>query len=366
VTEQPVVADAPAPRATPTTTDRPNPAELAQPAGLSAERPGRGTPIQRLRAGALGAISRIACRLPERPLLALADVVGWLWYRLAPARAAQARRNLGRVARELDRRGTGSPRVRAAATDPRALERLVRSAFRQDARYYLEVLRVPGLRPAVFEDRVIVETPDAVEAAFAGGPVIFVSAHLGPIELPGVYLANRSGRTFVAPMEAVDDPALQGWFERTRGSLGVRIVGLRAARRALLAELRAGGQVGIVGDRDIAGGGIDTPLFGSPAPLPIGPALIAIESGAPIYAVGVRRLPDGRVGGRLIHVPVATEGSRRERIAATLRAEANAFEELISAAPDQWSAIFFPIWPDLAGPEPDRSHASAAASGDAR
>ena len=45
---------------------------------------------------------------------------------------------------------------------------------------------------------------------------------------------------------------------------------------------------------------------------------------------------------------MATEGSRRERIAATLRAEAAAFEELISAAPDQWSAIFFPIWPDLA------------------
>jgi KDO2-lipid IV(A) lauroyltransferase len=293
-------------------------------------------------------VSRVACLLPERPLFALADVAGWLWYRLAPARAAQARSNLERVVRELDRRGKGGPRVRAAASDRDALERLVRSAFRQNARYYLEVLRVPGLTPAIFEERVIVETPETVEAAFAGGAVIFVSAHLGPIEAPGVYLANRSGRTFVAPMEAVDDPALQRWFERTRGTLGVRIVGLRAARRALMAELRAGGQVGIVGDRDIAGGGMETPLFGAPAPLPIGPALLAIESAAPIYAVGVRRLPDGRIAGRLLPVLVAAEGSRRERIAATLRAEAAAFEELITLAPDQWSAIFFPIWPDLA------------------
>jgi len=315
----------------------------------------RGTPIQRLRVAVLDVVSRIACRLPEPPLLVLADAVGGLWYRLAPARAAQARRNLRRVVIELDRRELGAPRVRAAAGDSKALERLVRSAFRHDARYYLEVLRVPGLRPAIFERRVVNETPDTVEAAFAGGPVVFVSAHLGPIELPGVYLANRSGRTFVAPMESVDDPALQGWFERTRGSLGVRIVGLREARRALTAELRSGGQVGIVGDRDIAGGGIDTPLFGAPAPLPIGPALLAIETGAPIYAVGVRRLPDGRVAGRLLPVPVATDGSRRERIAATLRAEAAAFEELIGLAPDQWSAVFFPIWPDLAdeaGPNP--------------
>jgi phosphatidylinositol dimannoside acyltransferase len=316
-------------------------------ASSASERAGRGTPVQRLRAGALSLVSRVACRMPERPLLALADVVGWLWYRLAPARAAQARLNLERVARELDRRGSTDPRIRAAAGDPQALERLVKSAFRQDARYYLEVLRVPGLRPEIFADRVIIETPEAVEAAFAGGPVIFVSAHLGPIELPGIYLSHRSGRTFVAPMEAVDDPALQGWFERTRGSLGVRIVGLRAARRALMAELRDGGQVGIVGDRDIGGGGIETPLFGAPAPLPIGPALLAIESGAPIYAVGVRRLPDGRVGGRLLPVPVASEGSRRERIVATLRAEAAAFEELIAQAPEQWSAVFFPIWPDL-------------------
>jgi KDO2-lipid IV(A) lauroyltransferase len=314
----------------------------------AAERANRGTPIQRFRVSALSLASRVACRLPERPLVMLADVIGTVWYRLAPRRAAQARRNLERVARELDRRGSAGPRVRAAATDPRALERLVRSAFRQNARYYLEVLRVPGLRPETFDRRVVIETPETVEAAFAGGPVIFVSAHLGPIELPGVYLANRSGRTFMAPMEAVDDPALQGWFERTRGSLGVRIVGLRAARRALIAELRAGGQVGIVADRDIGGGGIETPLFGAPAPLPIGPALLAIESGAPIYAVGVRRLPDGRVGGRLLPVPVSTEGSRRERIEATLRAQAAAFEELISQAPEQWSAVFFPIWPDLA------------------
>jgi lauroyl/myristoyl acyltransferase len=314
-----------------------------------------------MRAAAVSGVSRLACRLPQRPLLALADVVGWLWYRLAPARASQARRNLERVVRELERRGTTDPRIHAAVADPRALERLVRSAFRHNARYYLEVLRVPALNPTIFDTRVLVETPDTVEAAFAGGPIIFVSAHLGPIELPGLYLANRSGRTFVAPMEAVDDPALQAWFERTRGSLGVRIVGLRAARRTLMAELRAGGQVGIVADRDIAGGGIDTPLFGVPAPMPIGPALLALESGAPIFAVGVRRLGDGRIAGRLLPVSVSTEGSRRERIAATLRAEAAAFEELIASAPDQWAAIFFPIWPDLAGTEADATARKAPA-----
>jgi KDO2-lipid IV(A) lauroyltransferase len=318
----------------------------------------RGTLGQRARVAGLRAASRLACHLPERVAIALADLAGGLWYRLAPARAAQARRNLARVTAELARTGRGSQRARAAAGDPRALERLVRLAFRHDARYYLEILRVPGLTTAIFDQRVVVETPETVEDAFSGGPVVFASAHLGPIELPALYLANRSGRTFVAPMETVDDPPLQGWFERTRGSLGVRIVGLREARRELQAALRADGFVGIVADRDIAGGGIDVPLFGAPAPMPIGPALLAIEAGARIFVVGVRRLPDGRIAGRLLPVPVAADGSRRERISATLTSLAAAFEDVIADAPEQWSAVFFPIWPDLAGPDPDAKGAT--------
>jgi KDO2-lipid IV(A) lauroyltransferase len=321
---------------------------VTDPAAPAAVSRARGTTIQRLRAWLLGAASWLACRVPERVAVAAADAAGELWYRVAPARAAQARRNLARVVAELDRRERGSAVVRRAAHDPRALERLVRAAFRHDARYYLEILRTPALTPAIFDERVVVETPDTVEAAFAGGPMIFVSGHLGPIELPALYLAHRSGRTFVAPMETLDDPPLQAWFERTRGSLGVRIVGLRAARRELQAALRAGENVGIVGDRDIGGGGIEVPLFGVPAPMPIGPALLALETGAAISVVGVRRLPDRRIAGRLIPIPVAAEGSRRERIAATLRAIAVAFEDVIADAPEQWSAVFFPIWPDLA------------------
>jgi hypothetical protein len=49
-----------------------------------------------------------------------------------------------------------------------------------------------------------------------------------------------------------------------------------------------------------------------------------------------------------MEVPVAADGTRRERIAATLAALAAAYEDLIADAPEQWSGAFFPIWPDLA------------------
>lgn len=305
---------------------------------------------RRLRGRLLIAASWVSCHLPERPQVLLAELAGDLWYRTAPSRAAQARRNLRRVVRSLAADGLGGPTVRAAAEDPRALEGMVRAAFRHSARYYLEVARTPAIGPDDLETRMTVETPDIVAEAFSGGrPVIFVGLHFGSIELPALFLAARVGGA-VAPMETVDDATLQAWFVRTRGAAGVRIVGLREARRELLTALRDGTAVGLVGDRDLTGGGTLVPLFGAPARLPLGPAMLAVESGAAPYVVGVRRARAGHYLGRLERVHVPADGSRRERVEATMTALAIAFERIVRDAPEQWWAVFFPIWPDLEEP----------------
>jgi KDO2-lipid IV(A) lauroyltransferase len=300
-----------------------------------------------VRARTLGAVSWLACHLPERPLVGAAELAGDLWYRATPRRAARARRNLRRVATWLADHDRGTPLARAAARDSRALERLVRHAYRHAARYYLEVARTPALTPTDLEELIHVETPEGVADAFTPGrPSIFVGLHFGAIELPALFLAVRVGGA-VAPMETLTDPDLQDWFVRTRGAVGVRIVGLREARRELTAALRDGTSVGLVGDRDLTGGGTLTELFGAPARLPLGPALQAVETGAPIFVAAVRRVPGGRYVGGVERVDVPAQGSRRERATATTERLARAFERVIERAPEQWWAVFFPIWPDL-------------------
>ncbi len=299
------------------------------------------------------AMSWLACRLPERFVFRLAELAGDLWYRLAPDRAAQARRNLRRVCQSLAASGKGSPRVRAAATDPAALERLVRSAFRHSARYYLEVARMPGVTPAFVDERLKLETPDLIaEAVVPGKAVLFVGLHFGSVEMAVTFLAFRVGTT-VTPMETIDDPGLQAYFERTRGVAGIRLVGLKEARRVLLDALRSGIPVGLVGDRDLTGGGIPIPLFGAPAVLPMGPAMLAVETGVPVYGMTVRRAGHGSYLGKLIPIEVPAEGTRRERVTITMTRLAAAFEDLIADAPEQWWAVFFPIWPDLEAPAAD-------------
>jgi lauroyl/myristoyl acyltransferase len=321
---------------------------VARPRGA---RRGGATVRQRFLVRVLSVATWLACRLPDRPLVALANNAGDAWYRTDRERAAQGRRNLRRVVEWLAERETGSEVARRAAGDPAVLERLVRAAFRHQARYYLEVARTPGMTREFVRRRLVVETPEVVAEAFNGeGPVIFVGLHFGAIELPALYLADRVPQPPVAPMETIDNRPLQEYFVRTRGAVGVRIVGLREARRELLAALKRGESVGLVADRDLTGGGVDTSFFGAAAPLPAGPALLAIESRARVFVVSVRRGRHGKYFGRLeeVIVPQPTESARRrDRVTGFLAAESEAFERAIAVAPEQWWGAFFPVWPDL-------------------
>ena len=308
----------------------------------------RGTLGQRLRARAVSALSRLLASLPERPVDVIGDLAGELWYRVAGRRAAMGRRNLQRVVRHLAATGQGDPETTAAATDAAALERLLRATFRQTVRYYLDMARLPTRSGADLDRRLRVETPETVDRAFGpDSPPVLVAMHFGAVEFPALLAVARSGGPIRAPMETIGDPPMQDWLVRTRGSVGVEIVGLRDARKSLLEALARGRPIGLVADRNVAGGTVTVPFFGADAPLPMGPAFLAIEADRPIYLAAVRRLGGGRYGGRLAQVPVATDGTRRQRVEATMANLAKAMEAAIAVAPEQWWSILSPIWPDL-------------------
>lgn len=313
-----------------------------------------------VRGTALILAATVLARLPEAPLVAAAEAIGELWYRTSPARAAQARANLGRVCEGLAATGRGSGLARRAATDPDALERLVRACFRHAVRYYLEVARTGGFDLETALARIDVETPDEVrEALESGRPIVLVGLHFGAIELPVVLVSHLVGHPVTAPMETVADPGLQRWFVGSRSRVGVNIIPIANSRHALMRALRRGEPVGLVADRDITGTGIMVPLFGHPAPIPAGPALLAIEAGVPVYAGTARRTKDRRYAGRLLLVPAPEAGSRRERMVALTASLAQAFESLLADAPEQWWGAFHPVWPDLALAAGPGRHAAA-------
>jgi KDO2-lipid IV(A) lauroyltransferase len=182
--------------------------------------------------------------------------------------------------------------------------------------------------------------------------------HFGAIEMPGI-LAVQGVGPLVTPMEFVANPRFERYIYSTRAAVGTIIVSLKDAPAQLISALRRNEPVGLVADRDITGGGVEVELFGSTTRIPAGPAILAAESGAPVCIGAVRRTAPGRYRGKLLALPVSKDASRRERSRAMLRDEAGSFEQLISDAPEQWLALFHPIWPDLDRPEMSRSGGDA-------
>ena len=278
---------------------------------------------------------RVVAALPSRAAYGLADLAGDAWYRLSPNRRRQVAANLGRVCSATGRPSRG-PQFRD----------LVRSSFRNHARYYVELLRAPHY--ALDEIGRIVEVPDwdVFEGPLRGGPAILISAHLGNFEPFGVFLA-ANGLRAMSPIEEVRPPELFEFLAARRGGGSVELVPLERARTALGRRLREGGLVGIIGDRLLEGGGHPVTMFGHPTAVPIGPAALAVTHRASVI-VGrcLRTGPDRfRVEGELI--PLPDTGSRRGDVLALSDRIAARFERDIAAAPEQWWGASQPYWPDL-------------------
>ena len=278
---------------------------------------------------------RIVAALPSRIAYALADLAGDAWYRLAPARRRLVAANLARVCA-----ATGRP------TGGRPFRELVRSAFRNHARYYVELLRAPHYPANRMEEIVDVPGWDEFAPALRAGPGMIIGSHLGNFEPFGGFLAAHGFRTLV-PAEEIEPRALFEFLAARRGSGGVELVPLSRARRPISERLRGGGTVGIIGDRDLAGDGHPVTMFGHPTTVPLGPAALVVAHGAALV-VGrcLRTGPDRfRAEGELFEVP--RTGDRRADAAALATRIAARFERDIGDAPDQWWGAFQPFWPDL-------------------
>ena len=278
--------------------------------------------------------------LPEQLLLLVARAWGVIGPTMQRARARQGAINLARVYTFRD----------GAAPSAQTVARGVQQLFEHHLRFYIESARAPRHARSIIATRVTLEDELAVAAAFTptAGSAIFLAAHFGAIELPGSILADRSGRTPIAPMEEIANPVLQSWMLRVRGAgLGLRIISPKGAAQVMSSELASGGIVGMVGDRNIVGAGVPVSLFGFSARLPISPALLAVESGARLYVAAVVREPRGRYTGYIREVQIPEDGDRMARTRVTLAGISRVFEELIMKAPEQWWTLFYPIWDDL-------------------
>jgi phosphatidylinositol dimannoside acyltransferase len=224
------------------------------------------------------------------------------------------------------------------ANDPAALRQLSWLNFRNHAKAYADLMQLPSTRVEGMRSRLKVKGWEYLEEARGNGKgVLAVSCHMGSYEVvSAIWSATLAPVSFFA--EEVEPRALFEWYRDTRARLGISVLTLdHGGIRKVLDALREQEMVITAIDRDVTGTGYLMPFFGRPAPIPLGPAAIALRLGTPLFPVCVYRLPDDTYvaeGAPLVYAK--SSGDNRADQVRTTQEVLQRIEQFIQSHPEQW------------------------------
>jgi KDO2-lipid IV(A) lauroyltransferase len=178
------------------------------------------------------------------------------------------------------------------------------------------------------------------EARSEGRGVVFASAHLGPWERVGASLVAAGVPLTVVAREGYD-PRFTMLFDKLRGRLGVPAIyrGSAGAHVRIVRTLREGGVLGVLMDLRSRVPSIVTPFLGIPAKTAVGPARIALRTGAAVVVGTVVGTAAGELPGlRITITRIETEGlgcnaSGEEALTRAMNAE---LSRRVLAMPKGW------------------------------
>jgi phosphatidylinositol dimannoside acyltransferase len=296
-------------------------------------------------------------RMPGRLAYRTFDLIADVAWRRGGAGVRRLRSNYARVRPELG---------------PAALDALVREGMRSYLRYWCDAFRLPdvGVDQLVQTHRAEGDGPVREQLATGRGAVMFLG-HLGNWDSGGAW-----STTPLAPVTTVAErlrpEELFAQFLAFRESLGMRIIPLTGGNdvfRELLSALRGGALVALLADRDLTQGGVEVDLCGLPARMAVGPAALAVSTGAALHPVSVHYEPaTGLPGGRRHRVvirfhdrvPVPASGTTREKVQQMTQACADVIGAAIREHTQDWHMMQRVFVDDLTEhPLPSGDRASA-------
>jgi phosphatidylinositol dimannoside acyltransferase len=274
---------------------------------------------------AFKAVQSVVERLPRSWAYALAVLAARFAWLYSPLARPRLEFNLKMACPEL-------------ASNQRELRRLSWLNFRNHAKAYADLMQLPRTSVETMRPWLKVKGMEYLEEARAlGKGVLVVSCHMGSYEVvSAIWSATLTPVSFFA--EELEPRALFEWYRDTRARLGISVLTLdTGGLRRVLQALRDEEMVVTAIDRDIVGTGHPLPFFGQLAPIPLGPAAIALRTGTPILPVCVYRLPDDTYQAEAAPLVFAedTGDPRADQVRATEQV-LRPLEEFIRRHPEQW------------------------------
>ena len=283
-------------------------------------------------------------------LSALVYFAGWRLVRWLPESTAY--RTAYRIGDFLVRRnGKSVSRLRSnlartqKAMSSSDLEDLTRRAMRSNMRYWVDTFRFPDWSIQRVRETVDVTNEHLLMDAIAAKTGVIVSLpHAGNWDHAGAYFC-ANGVHLVTVAERLKPEKLFLKFLKYRQDMGMEVLPLNGETIGVLAtRLREGHLVALVADRDLSKSGIEVQFFDGPTRMPAGPAVLALQTQAPLITAFVSYTPTG-IHVDFKNVVIPSQGEQRDRVKEIVSMTAKHFEEGIRENPQDWHMLQR-IWTD--------------------
>jgi len=274
----------------------------------------------------------VAPLIPRRFAYTLLGLVSAVWYCLAAGNRRMIQANVRHVL--------------GPTAHPAEVDRVARRIFHNLLKNYFDLFWLPAQRPEAIARLVTIHGYENANAALAAGKgAILVSAHLGNQEMMSQARA-LSDLKLTAVVEHVKNERVFRYLLSLRQSSTVRLIPQDGALKELLRALKRNEIIGLVFDRDVTESGRIIPVFGSPARLPDGYAILALRHGVPIIPAFVVRQPDDTYAG-YVEKPMTFEGNANndDDVRRVMMSVGAVVEKYLRAYIDQW-VYFHYVWED--------------------
>ncbi len=273
---------------------------------------------------------RVVRWLPEKIAYSLFYRMGRVLAKREGKSVARLRSNLARV----------KPEYTTAQMDA-----LMQASMRSYMRYWCDTFRFPDWSEERMTQTVEVHGEHLLMDAIAAGTGVIVALpHAGNWDHAGAYFCSK-GVKLATVAERLKPELLFRKFVAYREAMGMEVLALDSRSIATLAKrLREGGLVALVADRDLSQTGVTVNFFGGPARMPAGPAVLAINTSAPLLTAYVSYTPKG-IHIKFELVQVSHTGTQSERVQEIVQRCADNFAKGIAADPEDWHMLQR-IWVD--------------------
>jgi len=268
-------------------------------------------------------------------------VVGDLFYLLMKKTRAHVRKNMEGVSR--------------GKWSKEKVNTLTRKTFQNYGQYLLDYMVMHRLRPSN-KDRWVEEEAGAdymVEVLRLGKGAICITPHLGNWEIGGLLFSFKGGKLNVLTLDERDLDT-RSFREEMRGRKGIKNLYINPKEDSPMAildavkALRRNEIVAMLGDRIESQKTMVFNFFGRKTAFPVGVAILAMATEAPVLPVFVVMESHRKYRG-MIEPPIYFNSSSREDRETVIREGMERlikkFETYIDKYPDQWYN-FYSYWND--------------------